>query len=245
MPNVGREMLDSFLEAQAVDANTPVHEVSTDAHAGQSADDKTFWSQLARELHDGVTQNIWYLQTELSGISDRLVGDQSDLREELDRLKTVAQEAYQELRDTLDLLHSRTIQQINLDTELAEVSAKFSEATRMDVSYRCTTGDQNVEVSGDVGKQVRRLVQEALWNSYQHSMSDAATVVLKKSQNHFIVMVTDNGCGFSPDEVDVNHYGLRNMRERAEAINGKLYLTARAGEGTTVTLHIPQEGNVS
>lgn len=245
MQNMDREMLDSFSEPQAVDANVPVHEASTRVQTAQPAEDRTFWAQLARELHDGVTQNIWYLQTELSGISDRLADDQSDLREELDRLKTVAQEAYQELRDTLDLLHSRTIQQINLDTELADVSEKFSEATRMDVSYRCTTGGQNFEVSGDVGKQVRRLVQEALWNSYQHSMSDAATVVLKKSKNHFIVMVTDNGCGFSPDKVDVNHYGLRNMRERAEAINGKLYLTARSGEGTTVTLHIPQEGKFS
>jgi NarL family two-component system sensor histidine kinase LiaS len=164
-----------------------------------------------------------------------------ELRSDLERLKKVAQEAYQELRTTLDLLNSQKAGYAYLARELSDLTRKFSESVNMKVLFDCDIELLDKKVSGDVARQVRRLVQEALWNSLQHSMSETAIVNLKESKAGLMVTITDDGCGFDPDSVVTNHYGLRNMRERAEAINGSLFVTSQAGKGTQITLQIPRE----
>ena len=210
-----------------------------DLGEGMNVQDRAFWGSLARELHDGVTQEVWYLQAELSYISDRLSGEQAELRADLDKLTKVAQNAYKDLRSTLDLLHARSAAYSDISSDLKEVAQKFSDAIGMEVTFESTLNESETVVVGEVARHARRLVQEALWNSRQHSKSEHAKISLRKSQNGLAVTVSDDGCGFSPADVDQNHYGLRNMRERAEAIHGKLYVTSGEGKGTLVTLHIP------
>jgi signal transduction histidine kinase len=41
--------------------------------------------------------------------------------------------------------------------------------------------------------------------------------------------VSDNGCGFNLDNVPPDHFGLTNLRERAQAIGAVLEITSRAG----------------
>jgi signal transduction histidine kinase len=58
----------------------------------------------------------------------------------------------------------------------------------------------------------------------------------------FILRVTDNGKGISPDIVDQGrqgHFGLRGMRERAARIGGKFNLVTSPTSGTQITLRIP------
>ena len=53
--------------------------------------------------------------------------------------------------------------------------------------------------------------------------------------------ISDDGCGFHAIEAGENHYGLRNMRERAEDIGGRLYVGSGVGKVTRVTLHLPAD----
>ncbi len=201
------------------------------------------WAWHARELHDGVTQDIWYLQAELSGLADRVPAELPKLRGDVDRLKKVAQDAYRELRATLNSLHSLTAPDMDLTTELVELTLRFSEALGMEVEFQCSEEMQKrkATVPAKVGREIRRLVQEALWNSWRHSKCDRATVIVEQSGTGLMVTVADGGCGFSPEKVDESHYGLSSMRERAEAIKGRLYVTSGTGKGTQVTLHVPPD----
>jgi signal transduction histidine kinase len=225
--------------------NTKMAVVEADSSNGagsptaESTTGNEFLSHLARELHDGVIQNMWYLQCELNSIATRNNEDADAIKGELKRLVTLAQDAYLDLRSTLDTLHARSVEKISLKSELAELASKFSAATQMRVSFRSPDDTQPCEIDGESGKHVKRLVQEALWNSFQHSLGDAAEVSLSKSSDSLVIMVSDNGRGFDMEKVEKNHYGLRTMRERAQAINGRLYLSSSAGAGTTVTLRIP------
>lgn len=231
---------DTLVELNAM-ANTPAA-VTFPVGSGVSSmnvPDRAFWKSLARDLHDGVTQEVWYLQAELSYISEKLPEENVELKEDLEKLLNVAKSAYQELRSTLSLLQAKSAQYTDLSTELSDVASKFSEAVGMRVEFSSKVTAQQAVVLGEVGREVKRLVQKALWNSRQHSMSESARVTLRMSKNGLAVTVADDGCGFSPENVDQNHYGLRNMRERAEAIKGKLYMASEEGKGTVVTLHFP------
>ena len=167
--------------------------------------------------------------------------EQAELREQLTKLTSVAHDAYNGIRTILDQLNTRGKQYVDLISELDALTIKFSSAVGMDVEFQSIPASQSYEVSGQVGRQVSRLVQEALWNSWRHSLSNKATVVMRHSKVGLVISVSDDGCGFRPDQVDESHYGLRNMRERAESINGKLYLSTNIGSGTIVSLHLSPE----
>ena len=204
--------------------------------------DGSSWGWLARELHDGVTQDLWYLQAQLSSLANQLPDNCQELHTQVEGLKQVTQAAYQELRVTLGLLKSRSTPYLSLGKQLDRLSQKFSGTIGMQVEFHTSPPGHGVVVSGEVGRQVRLLVQEALWNTWRHSMTDKARVMMRWSEIGLVVTVSDDGCGFDPDKVCTGRYGLRNMRERAESISGRLYVTSRLGNGTRVTLHIPPEG---
>ena len=199
------------------------------------------WAECARELHDGVTQEVWYLQAELSAFAQRLPEGQEGVRTEIDRLCKIAQDAYRGLRETINDLNAHSTGTVDLAAELRGLVSKFSETLGMEIDFSLDAGQQSVVAATKVAREVRRLVQEALWNSWRHSMSRRASVSLRRSRIGLIVTISDDGCGFPAIEASESHYGLRNMRERAEDIGGKLYVASGVGKGTRVTLHLPTD----
>ena len=202
------------------------------------------WRWLARELHDGPTQDMWYIQAQLASLAEQLHDDRPEVRAQIEGLRRVAQDAYKGLRMTLGLIKSCKPAYIDLVRELESVAQKFSSSLGMEIDVKTSPGRLEVPVYEKVGHHVRLLVQETLWNTWRHGKTKTAVMEIKHSEMGLAVSVSDNGCGF--DQIDKNegHYGLENMKERAELIKGKLYVTSSLGGGTCVTLHIPPDGIV-
>ena len=51
--------------------------------------------------------------------------------------------------------------------------------------------------------------------------------------------VRDDGCGFAPDEVDRDKFGLVGMRERVEMLGGEFSIASMPGEGTALRVRLP------
>jgi two-component system sensor histidine kinase UhpB len=69
-------------------------------------------------------------------------------------------------------------------------------------------------------------------------------VSLEVNQERAVLSICDDGCGFEPDvalarERDREHFGLKGIQERAEAMGGIFRLESQAGHGTTVAIEIP------
>ena len=215
----------------------PAH---TDANGPPSQDD--FRSRWARELHDGAVQEAWYLTTQLSSLAESVPEGQEDLRSEISRLAGVAQRTYDDLRSMINSLNEARRGTVDLTSTLADLAQWFCRVVGMQVQFDAPKGDaRRIEVAADSGLEIRRLVQEALWNGWQHSMSDQATVRVRNADGQLIVEVTDEGGGFEYAMYTEQGNGLQNMRERAEALHGELRIAASPGKGTRVTLRIPLE----
>ncbi len=199
------------------------------------------WSWLSRELHDGVTQQVWYLQMELNSLAARLEDSNPELAADAKRLTEVAQDAYRELRTTLKLLSARGSCDVRLAAELHEQVEKFSQATGLRVELEGEQSCSDLRIPGALAREISRLVQEALWNCLKHGQCQDAKVSLGVTESGLLVTVSDSGCGFDFNEIDDDRYGISNMRDRAKSINGKLYVTSGRGKGTKVTLFVPLE----
>jgi two-component system NarL family sensor kinase len=87
-------------------------------------------------------------------------------------------------------------------------------------------------------------VQEALTNVRKHSQACSVTISAIEQEGEAIFEVSDNGGGFSQDDAQpTSQYGLRSMRERAEAIDADFQIVSAPGTGTTIRLRIPINGN--
>ena len=216
----------------------PAHD--DDVNGPPSQED--FRSSWARELHDGAVQETWYLASQLSSLAERVPEGREELRGEISRLAGVARRTYNDLRGMIKSLNGSRRGTVDLTSTLADLTQWFCRVVGMHVEFDAPEGGaERIAVAADSGLEIRRLVQEALWNGWQHSTSDQAMVRVRHADGQLVVEVTDEGRGFERAMSTDGGNGLQNMRERAEALHGELEIAASPGNGTRITLRIPLE----
>jgi CheY-like chemotaxis protein/anti-sigma regulatory factor (Ser/Thr protein kinase) len=104
--------------------------------------------------------------------------------------------------------------------------------------------DDRVQLPDDQSVLLFQSVCELLINVAKHAGTDRATVSLKVDPDQRLrIEVEDHGRGFDPDAMEAKsangHFGLFSVRERMQAMGGRLDVVSRAGEGTTVTMLLP------
>jgi signal transduction histidine kinase len=93
---------------------------------------------------------------------------------------------------------------------------------------------------------VYRILQEALNNALKHSKADRVQVRLEKMGEGIRMCVSDNGCGFDPQDRTttsdpMSGHGLRGMYDRTEVVGGCLVIDSAPGQGTRVCMEMPAE----
>jgi signal transduction histidine kinase len=85
-----------------------------------------------------------------------------------------------------------------------------------------------------------RVVQEALSNVRKHSGARRVSVALRSRRTFVEVTVTDDGCGFAPQQLDTDRLGLAGISERVRLLGGAVQIETSPGAGTTVRATLPQ-----
>ena len=131
---------------------------------------------------------------------------------------------------------------VDLTSILADLTQWFCRVVGMHVKFDAPEGDaKRIAVAADSGIEIRRLVQKALWNGWQHSMCDQATVRMRHSDGQLVIEVTEEGRGFERAMNTERGNGLLTMRERPEALRGELRIAASRGNGARVIFRMPLE----
>jgi signal transduction histidine kinase len=109
-----------------------------------------------------------------------------------------------------------------------------------------THGLEAFRLSPEVETALYRMVQEALTNVARHAQAQTASVILERRGGEMIMIVEDNGRGFDPAAVsqDEHRLGLYGIRERAELLGGKLTIESGPGQGTSLFVTLPMDGQM-
>lgn len=192
--------------------------------------------RIARDLHDTLGQNLSYLRLSMEHLSDTLLaGGRSEFQDELAQMLVVADEAYEQMRDTLEEL--RTIEHRDLEDLVRDYATKA--AARAGFSVSVHTSGESGTLSARKSRQLLYVVREALNNVEKHAGASNVDIHLQWSATAFVLTVRDDGRGFEPQSHADHRYGMTIMEERSQAINAKLLITSAPGEGTTLTLSLP------
>jgi signal transduction histidine kinase len=100
--------------------------------------------------------------------------------------------------------------------------------------------DDSVDIAPHSGAALFRIVQEAMLNIRKHAGARGIWIDLARRADSMVEMrIRDDGRGFDPSLRVRGHFGLLTMRERAEALGGRLELQSRPGSGTELRIVIP------
>jgi signal transduction histidine kinase len=89
-----------------------------------------------------------------------------------------------------------------------------------------------------VASGLYRILQEALANVLKHAEATRVVVELSFESDTVKLTVGDDGIGFDGGGIDPG-YGLDNMRQRTDEMNGTLEISGGPGEGTTINVTLP------
>ena len=199
--------------------------------------------RIARDLHDTLGQSVAYLRLRLEHLllSSDPAHQIGEIRNELETMRDAANEAYLHVRDTLADLQTDTPR--DLHQALFEMSRMVANRAGFEILVSQTGRPR--ELRPHTCRQILYICREALYNIERHANAHKVTVNLDWQAKGLLVSIQDDGGGFMPDEVDLNHhYGLSIMRDRAEDIKAELKVTTAPGQGTHITLWLPLESQL-
>jgi signal transduction histidine kinase len=197
--------------------------------------------RIARELHDGVGQNLIALGMNLTSLHDPLTDKhtgQTDQR--LTDSLGILSDIKQTIRDIISDFRPAVLDDFGLLAAIQSHSDKFSRRTGLHISVH---GDEDMPRLPEFAEiSLYRIVQEALNNVVKHAQAQNVSIHLWQSGTTVLVEIADDGVGFDtalpryPKETET--WGLLNMRERAEAIGGTLSIESEMRKGTRVVVEI-------
>jgi signal transduction histidine kinase len=191
--------------------------------------------RLARDIHDTLTQGFASIVMLLEAAAVGLDTGASSRRHVVRALET-ARENLVESRRLISAMRPATLTDASLAEAIRRLAQQLAEDTGIEVESTVTGSPSSI--SADEEDEMLRVAQEVLNNIRKHAGATRVNVTLSYMGNAVVLDVQDNGVGMIPESAKEGA-GLRSMRERAEALSGKLTIESSPGEGTTVALEIP------
>jgi PAS domain S-box-containing protein len=199
---------------------------------------QTIQTDIARDLHDTLGQNISFLRMNLAHLSEMGLGSQASTQIKIQNMTKAANESYELIRATLAVLQS------GYPDDPLGLFARYAEqvAERSSFQVDITGQESPTQLSPYQIRQLFYIFREALSNIEKYARASRVSGEFIWDDRTLTLAISDNGIGFHPDSVNITgHYGLKFMRERAERLKGTLSVQSVPGRGSTITVVIPYE----
>jgi signal transduction histidine kinase len=198
--------------------------------------------RVARDLHDGVVQDLAGTSFALSGTA-REVSTDSDLDRarlstDLERLAAAVRRSLLALRSLLVEIYPPQLQAAGLGAALQDLVAQVKQ-TGVDVHVSVAGADG---LSDNATALIWRTAQECVRNAQRHAAPSRLDISVTTSGNPSVatLAVADDGVGFDPGAaLPSDSFGLRGLRDLAAEAGGRLTVESAQGQGTRVTLEVP------
>jgi hypothetical protein len=185
--------------------------------------------RIERDLHDGAQQRLVALAMELGIAREKLLSDPEGARVLIESSHEDAKLVLAELRDLVRGIHPAVLTDRGLDAAISAIAGRSPIPVEVEINLRERQPD---EVEGTA----YFIVVEALTNVAKHSQATRARVAIHRERGWLKVEISDNGRGGADLE---GGSGLRGLRDRILALDGRFSLESEPGKGTTVRAEIP------
>ncbi|MCP2248039.1 sensor histidine kinase [Lentzea aerocolonigenes] len=187
--------------------------------------------RIARDLHDHVIQRLFATGMSLQGALTWVTHPEA--RRRVTKAVNQLDQTVLEIRTSIFDLQADS-GDTGLRRRLLNIVAEITEGAPVSPAIRMS-GTIDSLVPDHIGEHAEAVVRETVTNALRHARATELTLTVEAGDALIITMV-DNGLGMPPE---VARSGLRNLEQRAAALNGALTVTGEPGGGTRVTWRVP------
>ena len=195
--------------------------------------------RVARELHDGISQNIVGVRYALEIAKRRMMsGDEravENLDKGIDNLATAALEVRRISHD----LRPGVLDDLGLGPAIKTLAEEFSNRTGIKVSVDTVVFRNRLDQDSKIA--LFRIAQEALTNIERHSDATAVVIDVRGHRSGALLRISDNGKGMKGGRKSgdpTSGIGLKNMQERIEQLDGTLKISS-SSRGMVIEARVP------
>ena len=239
-------MLGSSLERMRIELRTKLDLIADQAeHLRRQATDLQESSQrivaaednerhrLARDLHDGIQQELVVLRMRIGMAVEGPQPESGDRTTEFEQLGAELDTTIERLREVTRNLYPSIL----LDRGLAVAIRSY--IRRLPLNVHLTYASEPFpRLDPAVESGAYFLMCEALTNAFKHANSTDIAIALRVEGDRLTVTVQDDGCGFSPEDVR-GRSGLLHMHDRVRSFGGELEIVSSRGRGTCINARFP------
>ncbi len=194
--------------------------------------------RIARELHDVLGQQLTALKMELALLLDPRFSAPTDARQPSAQVMALVERSIETVQKISGKLRHAHLERLGLAAAMQAELDDFR--ARAGIRGGTARLDETLEVDDGTAVAVFRIFQESLTNIARHAHATAVHVTLGRQNGKLWLEVRDNGRGCSAAlRADGGRLGLLGMRERAQALGGRVQVDSQEGAGTRVTVEIP------
>jgi signal transduction histidine kinase len=154
---------------------------------------------------------------------------------EIEKISSSANELLSKMNAIIWSMSSSNDTLNNMIAYIRSYALEYFEDTGVNCKISIPENLPNVEVVGEIRRNVFLVVKEALNNILKHSKATEVNIKLVRAQDGLTLYIQDNGTGIDMNKLRQFGNGLKNMKKRMEAI--KIDFTIENSEGTLITLH--------
>jgi two-component system sensor histidine kinase UhpB len=197
--------------------------------------------RLARDLHDGVGQNLTALKHRLAQLAEAVTPEPEALRASLAEAVALCADTLEDTRALSRLLRPAILDDLGLEPALRWLARSVGDAAGMTVAVEI---EPLPPLDGEWQTLLFRITQEALNNVTKHAGARSVLVRLVERGGALQLQVVDDGRGFDPAARSGNGSGLGGLRERLQLFDGRLEVRSAPGHGTRLRAVVPLAGEV-
>ena len=188
--------------------------------------------RIAKDLHDGVGQQMSGLKMAWQNISVSLKNRDAENAKRIEELSLILDQAASEVREISHQMMPKVLSEFGLVAAIEQMLDKSLAHSPIQHSFEHYNFD--TRLNEKVELSLFRISQELLNNVVKHSNANFVSFQLFKNAGQIILIVEDNGKGITAQNSE--GHGLLNIRSRLNTINGKVNYSASSTAGTTATI---------
>ena len=193
---------------------------------------------IARDLHDNIGAQLSFIVSSIYTTKYYISENNHQLASKLSQIGTFANEAIQELRDTIWAMNKSEISIKDLRSRIANFIEKGKHSKpEVQIELAIARGIlDDTSFTSVQGLNSFRIIQEAINNALKYADPKKLLVEIK-NDNGIQFLILDDGNGFIEENIEAGN-GLANMRKRAQEIGSELILFSELGKGTCISFGV-------
>jgi len=190
-------------------------------------------NRIARELHDTLEQELAGITLQLDLAADCFQQSPALARGAIDMARNMSRHSMIEARRSVWDLRCQLLESGTLVSALTQTIQSMATLDQAKVQVRIE--GEPYRLAPEVEMNLLRIGQEAVANALTHASARNIEVELRYDSAKLCLYVIDDGCGFTPGDpafIARGHFGLLDMRERAQSLGCHLQIDSKSGSGT-------------